>query len=172
MARPSKLSPDQWRELERRLSAGESASALAREFCINPSQITRRVTQDSQKAKDIAKRLAQVHTELATLPIPQQHIAMTLADELRSISTHMAGAAKFSAATAHRLAGIAHAKVQEVDDAAPLNDESMAALKNVAVLSRMANDAAVIPSNLLAANKERQALSQAAPAQLLPDEYE
>jgi hypothetical protein len=77
--------------------------------------------------------------------------ALTLADELRAISSHLAGAAKFGAATAHRLSGIAHAKVQEIDDAAPLNGDS---LRDVAVLTKLANDAGQLGMNLLAANKD------------------
>ena len=35
MARPSKLTVDQWKELERRLNSGESAAALSREYGIS-----------------------------------------------------------------------------------------------------------------------------------------
>ena len=53
--------------------------------------------------------------------------------------------------------------LQEIDDAAPLNDESREALKDVAVLTKIANDAATIPLNLLSANKETvRDLNQAA----------
>ncbi len=67
---------------------------------------------------------------------------------------HLAGAAKFGAATAHRLSGIAHNKVQEIDDAAPLDAKSLDALKGVAVLTKLANESSQIGVNLLAANKE------------------
>lgn len=67
---------------------------------------------------------------------------------------HLAGAAKFGSATAHRLSGIAHGKVAEIDDAAPLDEKSLESLKGVAVLTKMANDASQIGVNLLAANKE------------------
>ena len=90
MARPSKLSPDQWREIEQRLLSGESASALAREFGINPSQITRKVSQVSQKVQVVAQSLAKAHTELAALPVAQQYAAVNLADKLRSISNSIA----------------------------------------------------------------------------------
>ena len=91
---------------------------------------------------------------LRALPVSEQVQALNLADELRAISMHLAGAAKFGAATAHRLNGIAHAKVQEIDDAAPLSAESLESLKGVAVLTKIANDSATIGLNLLAANKE------------------
>lgn len=67
---------------------------------------------------------------------------------------HLAGAGKFGAATAHRLSGIAHGKVSQIDDASPLNEESLESLKGIAVLTKMANDSSQIGINLLAANKE------------------
>lgn len=67
---------------------------------------------------------------------------------------HLAGAAKYGASTAHRLSGIANAKVMEIDDAAPLTDASLLSLKGVAVLTKVANEASQIGVNLLAANKD------------------
>jgi len=66
----------------------------------------------------------------------------------------MAGAGKYSAATSHRVAAIANAKVLEIDDAAPLDGESMDALKVIAALTELSNKAAHIPLTLIAANKE------------------
>lgn len=154
MGRPSKLTPKQWAEVERRYLAGEKLSDLAREFGVNKSAISRRVAQPAKETKRVAHQLVSAEQQLRALPVAQQLQALTLADELRAISAHMASAAKYGAATAHRLAGIAHGKVAEIDDAAPLDTGSMETLKGIAVLTRMANDAAVIPSNLLAANKE------------------
>lgn len=73
---------------------------------------------------------------------------------MRAISGHLAGAANYGAATAHRLAGIANAKVALIDDAAPLEAKSLEELKGIAALTRMANEASHIPLNLLKANKE------------------
>jgi len=153
MARPSKLSPDQWREIEQRLLSGESASALAREFEINPSQITRKVSQVSQKVQVVAQSLAKAHTELAALPVAQQYAAVNLADKLRSISSSIASAADLGAKTAHRLHSLANNEVNKVDDADPLNPESINALKGVSVLTKLANDSSHIALSLLNANK-------------------
>jgi hypothetical protein len=71
-----------------------------------------------------------------------------------AISGHLASAAEYGAATAHRLSGIAHNKVNEIDDAAPLNEKSLESLKGIAVLTKMANEASTIAVNLLAANKD------------------
>lgn len=68
---------------------------------------------------------------------------------------HLAGAARYGAATAHRLSGIANAKVGEIDDDAPLDEESLKTLKGISVLTQMANSAAEIPIGLLKANKDQ-----------------
>lgn len=153
MARPSKLSPEQWAEIERRLAAGEGASALAREFGVNPSQVTRRVTQQSQKVREVAKVVAQAQTALAELPPAQQYHALSLAEKLRSISSSMASGAELAAKNFHRLSSLANTELQKVDDAdLPASETS---LRVVAGLTKMANDAATTPINLLNANKER-----------------
>lgn len=90
---------------------------------------------------------------MSFLNVSEQLAARSLADDLKAISEHLAGAARFGAATAHRLSGIAHSKVAEVDDAAPLA-QNIAALKDVAVLTKMANEASEIGVNLLRANKD------------------
>jgi transposase-like protein len=154
MARPSKLSPTQWQEIERRLAEGETPSTLAREFGVHPSQITRRVSQVSQKVREVAQKVANAQTALAELPAQQQYAAMSLADKLRNISTSLASAAEHGAATAHRLNALANSEVSKVDDAAPLSEESITALKGVGVLTKLANDSASIALNLLAANKD------------------
>lgn len=92
---------------------------------------------------------------MRALPIGAQISARTLADELKDMSGHLAKAGNFGAATAHRLSGIAHAKVLEIDDAAPLGQESIESLKGVAALTKLANDSSQIAINLLAANKEK-----------------
>lgn len=152
MARPSKLSPEQWREIERRHAAGEGASDLAREHGVHPSQITRRVTQVSQKVRNVAQSLAKAQTELAELPVAQQYAAISLADKLRSISGSLASAAELGAKTAHRLHELAHREVAKVDDDQPLH--SLDALKGVGVLTKLANESSQIAVGLLSANRE------------------
>ena len=154
MGRPSKLTPKQWAEIERRLLAGESQGALAKEFKVARSAISDRFSDRLKSIKGVANQLVTAEQSLRSLPVSDQLTALTLADELRAISTHLAGAAKFGAATSHRLSGIAHAKVQEIDDAAPLDEKSREALRDVAILTKIANEASQIPVNLLAANKE------------------
>lgn len=150
MPRPSKLSPEQWAEIERRLAAGEGASDLAREYGVHPSQVSRRVSQVSQRVRTVAQNLAKAQAELAALPVPQQYAAVSLAEKLRAISTSLASAAELGAKTAHRLHELAHREVQKVDE--PLLAE--AELKGVAVLTKLANESSQIAVALLNANKD------------------
>jgi hypothetical protein len=173
MGRPSKLSEKQWAQLESRLLKGEKAKDLSREYKVSPAVISRRFANSAKTIKDVANQVVAADAALKSLPVSQQAIAISLIDELKAISMHLAGAGKYGAATSHRLSGIAHAKVQEIDDATPLTAESLEALKGVAVLTKLANDSAVIPMGLLAANKEmvKEANSgaQSEPGQLLAE---
>lgn len=155
MARPSKLTDAQWDGIQRRILAGEKPADLAREFKVHRSAVSRRVAQPVETIKAVADQVLTAERAVKALPVAQQVALTTLLDELRATSMHLAGAAKYGSATAHRLAGIAHAKVQEIDDAAPMTAESFDSLKHVAGLTRMANDASVIGLNLLAANKNQ-----------------
>lgn len=159
MGRKSALTPKQWEQIGKRLVAGESTSSLAREFGVGKSTISERFSERTNLVRAAALLVAKAGDALDPLTVPERFSAHSLADDLRAISTHLAGAGKFGAATAHRLSGIAHAKVQEIDDAAPLDDASMEALKGVAVLTKLANDSSQIGLNLLAANKDMLAES-------------
>lgn len=154
MGRPSKLSDAKWEELKQRLAKGEKAADLAREYNVSKAAISTRVSKRIETIKTVANQIVTAEEALSSLSISEQLLTVSLANDLRAISTHLAGAAKFGAATAHRLNGIAHSKVQEIDDAAPLDAGSLDALKGVAVLTKLANDASQIGVNLLAANKD------------------
>lgn len=154
MGRKSSLTEKQWAEIERRLLEGEAGRSLAREFGVAESAIRKRFGARVKKIKDVANQIVATDSAFKALPISAQISARTLADKLISISEHLAGAAEYGAATAHRLSGIAHNKVAEIDDAAPLNDESLKALKGISVLTQMSNASAEIGINLLRANKE------------------
>lgn len=158
MARPSKLSLEQWEEIEKRLATGESASALAREFGVSETAIRKKfgsnksISSKSSKVREVAEKLAEAQTALAELPIRQQYVAISLADKLRNISDNLASAAQYGAQTAHRLNALANSEVSKVDDAEPL--ASVENLKGVAALTKLANESASIALNLISANKD------------------
>lgn len=153
MGRPAKLSNAARQEIKRRLLAGEKASHLAREFGVSKVTIGR-VSKPVEAVRSVVNDLVSAEVKLRELPVQDQLIALSLADELRAISMHLASAAKFGAATADRLSGIAHGEVKKINDANALNEKSMESLRNVATLTRMANESSVIGLNLLAANRE------------------
>jgi hypothetical protein len=153
MARPSKLSPEQWAEIERRIVSGEVLRDLAKEFDVSPAAISRKgFTQQSKQVQAVAQQVAEAQTALAELPVAQQYTALSLASKLRNISDSLAAGAELGAKNFHRLSSLANTELQKVDDANPAGSEST--LKVVAGLTKMANDAAASPLNLLAANKE------------------
>lgn len=154
MGRKSALNEKQWAEVERRSIAGESGRKLAAEFGITEGAIRKRLGTQVKQIKIVANQIVETNRALKALPIGAQISAQTLAEELMAVSMHLASTAKFNAATAHRVAGIANAKAAEIDDAAPLDDESRAALRDVAVLVDMSNKASEVPLGLLKANKE------------------
>jgi hypothetical protein len=154
MARPSKLSPEQWSEVMRRHAAGEGVRALAREYGVDESTVRAKVNPQSPQVRAVAQKLADAHRDLAELPIPQQYMAVSLAEQLRSLSKGYMLAAEVATRTGYRAHSLANAEMQRVDDSAPLSPESVEALKHVAVLTKIGNDALVPASNLLAANKD------------------
>jgi hypothetical protein len=152
MARPSKLTDKQWIEVTDRVARGESMRALSREFDVSEAAIRQRVSTHAKLIKDVANQMVSAEVAFKSLPVTSQIIAHNLADEMKQISMHLAGAAKYGAATAHRLNGIAHNQVSQIDDAEPEN--STEALQRIAILTKIANGSAEIGLKLLAANKE------------------
>ena len=154
MGRKSKLQPGQWEDIARRLARGEKLSSLSKEFGVSPSTISERLRNRVETVKTVANQMVSAEEALRRLSVADQISAISLADELRSISMHMAGAGKYSAATAHRLAAVANAKLQTVSDSVFPEGDDVAKLQMIASMTKMANDAAYIPLGLLAANKE------------------
>lgn len=154
MARPSKLSPEQWAEIERRIAGGEGVRELAKEFGISPGLISQKgFSKHAKRVQEVAHKVADAQTALAALPVHEQYTALNLADKLRSISNSMASGAELAAKNFHRLSSLANTELQKVDDAdLPASEAS---LRVVAGLTKMANEAATTPINLLNANKDR-----------------
>lgn len=172
MARPSKLTPAQWGEIERRFLAGETSRALALVFDISEAGIRKKfgskcsVSAQSAHVRTLAGKLAEVNAELQAMPPVQRAVTIDLSEKLRNISESVASAAELGAKTGHRLHALANSEVCKVDDAAPLSEDSIAALKGVGVLTKLANESLMPALNLLSANKERA--FSAAPIAAIP----
>lgn len=140
-------------QIEARLLAGETCRGLAREFGIAESAIRKRLGAQSKQIKAVALQVVAAEEAFNALPISARVSARTLIDDLKAISTHLAGAGKFGAATAHRLSGIANAQVDKISDINPM--ESQEVLQGISALTKMANDSSQIGMTLLSANKEQ-----------------
>jgi anti-sigma-K factor RskA len=152
MARPSRLTPEQWLEIDRRLAAGQGVRALAREYDVSPATISaRRVSEQTERVQSVAKQVAAAQTALAALPVAQQYTAMTLAESFRGITIDLTGAAGHGASNAHRLQALASAEVAKLDATTP--EANVETLKGVVALTRAANEAATPAFALMAANK-------------------
>lgn len=169
MGRPSKLTDAQWDEIRRRLLDGEKAADLAREYGVSKTRISENVSKRASAVKDVAKQIVKAETDFRKLSVSEQFDTVSILRNLTNTFGHLSSAAAYNASTAHRLAGIAHMKAAEIDDAAPLTSESLDALKGIAVLTRMANEASEIGLNLVKANKEIFAVSDDPPALNDPD---
>lgn len=154
MGRKSALTEKQWQQIGERLLKGESGRSLAAEYKVSEAAIRKRFGARTKEIKSVANQLVAAETAFAALPISAQISARSLADELKEISAHLAGAARFGAATAHRLSGIANAQVSKIDDTDPLGTESIESLKGISALTKLANESSTIAINLLSANKE------------------
>lgn len=154
MGRPSALTDAQWEQIGKRLLAGEKAAALAREYGVSKATISQRFSKRIETVKSVAHQLVATDEAFSKLNVSEQFAARSLADDLKAISAQLASAARFSASTAHRLAGIANGQIDKIDDADPFSDDSLKVLKGIAALSTGANIAAEIPMGLLKANKD------------------
>lgn len=159
MARPSKLTPAQWTEIERRYLAGETARSLGREFGVSEAAIRKRygltqsLSAQSTQVRKVAEKIADANLALQSLPPVQRGVAMDLAEKLRSIGHSVASAAELGAKTGHRLHALANSEVGKIDDADPL--ASIETLRSVGVLTKLGNDSLVPALNLLSANKDK-----------------
>lgn len=155
MGRPSKLSPSQWADIERRIQQGEGVRDLAKEYGVSPGAISQKgFSKQAKQVQEVAAQLAAAQNAVAAMPVRQQYHVISLAEKLRNISHSLASSAELGAKNSYRLNALANEELQKVEDGAILDEgESFKALKTVAVLTKMANEAAVIPSNLLSANK-------------------
>lgn len=154
MGRKSKLTSEQWADIDRRILENESIRALSREFGVSDSSIRERRDKlgKSKTVQEVAHKIVEAENSLAALPISAQVSARNLAARLLSISNSLACAAEHGAATSHRLNALANSEVAKVDDANPM--ASMESLRTVGVLTKLANESANIALNLLSANKD------------------
>ncbi len=149
-----KITSKQWEEIQKRMLAGEATRQIARDYGVTEAAIRKKLGTRTKQIKAVANQIVAVEENFSALDLGSQIAASNLACELRQISAHLAKAAVYGSATAHRLFGIAHQKVQEIDDATPLSGDGINTLQGIAALTKMGNESASVGLNLLNAQKE------------------
>ena len=160
MGRKSKLTDKQWQEAQARALEGESIRSLAKAFGIAESTMREKISGETAQIKSVANQIVATNMAVKALPISAQITAHSLASRLQAITENMLGAADQSAATAHRLSAIANNQVQQINDVDPFGEVGPDAMRGIAALTNLANEAAKIPLNLINANKEQMSKMQ------------
>jgi Helix-turn-helix domain of resolvase len=148
--RKSALSEAQWAIILERRLAGEGVSDLAKEFGVPQTTVSRNISVKARAIKAAANGLFSADKFLKTLPITVRGHSMSLVDEMKSMSMHLASAGKINAASAHRLSVLANEKVDALESG-KLDREG---LQEAAALLQVSNDAAKIGLNILSSQKD------------------
>lgn len=146
MARKSKLTEQQWNEILDRNLAGESIRSLAKEYGISAMAVQKKISLQAEKVKTVANQVVTTEKAVFDLPISLQSKVYTLAERIRAINYHLAGAAEYGAATAHRMSQIANTLTEQIDETDP--ESNLDKIRTVAALSDTANRASSIAVSL------------------------
>ena len=160
MGRKPKLTARNKAEILRRLTAGERAVNIAREFEVSEGLISQLFSKEIPNIKTLASTLANTELAISKLDKNKQGAVRTMADQLKDIESSYASGAAAGARSADRLHGLADRAsarlVRRAEEEDGLDPKDVAL---VSALHQTANQGAVMASNMLAANK-----AQAAPA--------
>lgn len=150
MARPSKLTEQEWQTVLQRVMAGEPVRALAREYDIAEGAIRQRVKTQKETIISSAKQIVTAERKIQELPIYAQSVAIDYISALRAITSDLTKAAATGASNAARLQAIAAVQLDRVSDP---ETPDLDALRTVNAVTQTANLAAKLGVDLIAANK-------------------
>jgi predicted DNA-binding protein YlxM (UPF0122 family) len=153
MAAIPKISEKQKKEIAARYELGESMRKIALSYNVTEGAIRKLVGTHIKPLKAVAKQLATAELAMESFSIGTQVKIRTMTDTLKGITEHISSAAEYSARNAHRLSVIANGQIDKIDEVDPMLTED--AMRSVAALTKMANEASQIPINLLNASKEQ-----------------
>ena len=153
----AKLTPQQWSRLKKRRDAGESTSALAKEFGLTRDAIYKKLGEPNSDVKSAAKTIIEstetLQSALQKYTPTIQAKGWDMAADLIEISRHSCKGALYSAMTFHKFAMIAH---EAADKSAQLGAVDGLADKVLAdQYQASANEAFKPVANLIAANKDK-----------------
>lgn len=150
------IDDEDWCKILERAVRGESIRSIADEYKISEGTLRARgIVAQKEGIQDVASRISDAQSDLRSMPALSRIVAVDLANELISISTHLASAAKYGSMTAHRLASIAHDQAQSIDSSCATTTETRVKLRTVAEFTSTANEAGKLGTSLLTANKEQ-----------------
>ena len=116
MGRKSALTQKQWKEIEQRFYAGESASALAREFGISEAAIRKRFGARKCEAKKLANQMVALEVELKECDLGTKILARTYADKILAMQELSSDVGINGLTVAKRLGDVLTRKVAEKTD--------------------------------------------------------
>ena len=152
MGRKSKLTEQQWDEVQNRILEGESMRSLAKEFGVSESSIRAKKSTRVEKIKKVANQVIEAECAVKNLDLNAQLAVNEYASKLRSISSNLMDSALNGSIVSSRLSRIAARKASEINEADPM--ESQEELQAISALNKLGNDAAAIGLNLVKANNE------------------
>lgn len=135
MSRTSKLSEKQWLEIERRLEAGESVRALAREFKISPSAISARFSEQQKKIKKVTNQIVEANQALKSLPLSAQISVHNRTQRLMAIQAATDDAAIAGSNISKIVSEAAHRRVKAATDDELIDAEYLKSLMAAGMVS-------------------------------------
>jgi transposase len=146
-----KITPSQWLEIDALLQKGESARDVAKRYGVSDTAIRKHFGPiKKDRVERTAKKIFEARVAKSELPAVLQVKAESLADKLEILSRVMAQSAELSSKTALRMAALANAQAQMIDDSEP----SAEAVRAIHALTDTSNKAAYQGLELLKANKD------------------
>lgn len=132
--RPLKLSEAQVEELQRRVAAGETVRALAKEFKVSPALISSKCSTKGLRLRTIAKAKVTVDRIIEHLPVSEQAAVISLMDQMKGISGGLMRVAELNGKTATLIAEKGHKKAQQLGPDPDIED-----LREIAAFAETGN---------------------------------
>jgi len=115
----TKLTRDQWNDIERRLLEGERGFALAKEYGVSEGTIRYRFPKKREELDNAVDAVIQARTAVAKLPKSLQLRVASLADVKMQIIDMQSRSALLAAQTAYKMTQIANTQADKIDEHAP-----------------------------------------------------
>ena len=119
MGRKPKFDERQLEEIKRRVAAGEPLRALAREFNCAASTISMHCSRKVERIKNAANKVFEADRALDALPVNERGVALSLADNMKSMALSLSRLAAVGAGTAVHLATLAQERAKDAKLQAP-----------------------------------------------------